>query len=176
MAISKVKDAFMAKAKELGAPQWLAQQGMELSNLIESGFLQPQSIANKAQITKAKNMYTEALGNKSFRNAQAAKLKSSGTVKTVQPIERPIITPESLQGSIITPLTELTAGYGGATGVRLKTWLGLGLRHRVNSLVIPIDGYAPIQTTLGCLMISKMRSSVILVILVTARRGLSWTT
>lgn len=112
MAISKVKDAFMAKAKELGAPQWLAQQGMELSNLIESGFLQPQSIANKAQITKAKNMYTEALGNKSFRNAQAAKLKSSGTVKTVQPIERPIITPESLQGSIITPVSGDTTVVG----------------------------------------------------------------
>ena len=110
--VSKGIDKFIARAKELGAPQWIAQQGMELSNLIESGFLQPQSIANKAQITKAKGMYTDALANKSFRNAQTAKLKSSGTVKTVKPIERPIITPESLQGSILTPVVGDTTVVG----------------------------------------------------------------
>ena len=63
--IVPVGDKFLDAAKATGAPNWIAEQGMELWNLIDSGFLKAESIANKSQITKAKNLYVQALGNKS---------------------------------------------------------------------------------------------------------------
>ena len=111
--IVPVGDKFLDAAKATGAPNWIAEQGMELWNLIDSGFLKAESIANKSQITKAKNLYVQALGNKSFRKAQAAKLKSSGTVKTVNDVgELPTVTPESLQGRILTPVSGDTTVVG----------------------------------------------------------------